>query len=283
MPEPTSPDSGGGRATGRSALGPAWDPKTQGGSRGRGRTREAGARGRRDVTEGESRAAPARRARASYEPVHLSDDVVRELQATARPGKAEILVQVFSEAAAAYAAGDDAESARLGDQAKHIALRAGVIRELLGIALYRLGRYKEAAGELSAFRRMSGTTEQNPVLADCYRALGRPERAVELCDEIDARAVSPAVFYEGAIVAAGALHDMGKTDDGIRRLEALELNPATASEHHLRAWYVLADLLEHRGRFTQARRWFEAVAAVDPEATDAPARLSEMETGLHGA
>ena len=209
--------------------------------------------------------------------VHLSDDIVKELRATARPGKAEILVKVFAEAAGAFATGDEAEAIRLGEQAKHIALRSGTIREVLGLAYYRSGRWKEAARELAAFRRISGSTEQNPVIADCYRAMGKPEKAVELCDEIQSDQVDAAVLYEGAIVGAGALADMKKLDEAVARLEALDLRPQNPEEHHLRAWYVLGDLLEKSGRFTQARRWFEAITSADPDLTDAGERLTRME------
>ena len=201
---------------------------------------------------------------------------MRELRATARPGKGDILVQVMADAAAAFAAGDDREAIRLADQGKHLALRAATVRELLGLALYRAGRWRDAARELAAFRRLSGTVEQNPVLADCYRALGRPERALELCDELRGGTVADAVAYEAAIVAAGALLDMGRVDDAIARLETLDLDPEVAEEHHLRAWYVLADLLERRGRFTQARELFEAVAGVDADLTDAPERAARL-------
>ncbi len=194
----------------------------------------------------------------------------------ARPGKGDLLVKVFAEAAAAFRDGDLGEAIRLGEQAKHMALRSGVIRELLGIAYYRSGRFKEAARELTSFRRFAGTTEQNPVIADCYRADGRPERAIELCDEIERDRVSPAIAYEGEIVAAGALADMGRLDDAIERLERLDLDPEVAEEHHLRAWYALADLLHRRGRFTQARELFDAVAAADPDLTDAPQRAAAL-------
>jgi tetratricopeptide (TPR) repeat protein len=207
---------------------------------------------------------------------HLSDDVVRELHATARPGKGEILVKVFAEAVAAYMLEDYDEAIRLGEQSKHMALRALAARELLGLAYYRAGRWNEAARELSAFRRISGSSEQNAVLADCYRAMGKPQRAVELCEEIDPKRVDEAIVYEGAIVAAGALSDQGKLDAAIARLERLELQPKVAGEHHVRAWYLLAHLLETKGRFTQARNWFEAVAAADPDVTDAPERARRL-------
>jgi tetratricopeptide (TPR) repeat protein len=186
------------------------------------------------------------------------------------------LVQVFSEAAAAFAAGDYGESIRLADQAKHIALRSAAARELLGIALYRAERYADAARELLAFRRISGSTEQNPVIADCYRAAGKPERALELITELIPGDTPAPVLFEGRIVAAGALADMERLDDAISTLENLPLRPEVAQEHHLRSWYALADLLERKGRFTQAREWFEAVAAADSELTDAPERAAKL-------
>ena len=211
-----------------------------------------------------------------HDAAHLSDEIVRELQATARPTKAEILVQVFSEAVGAFMAGDLDEAIRLGEQAKHIALRSTTVREFLGLAYYHAERWKQAATELSTFRRISGAADQNPVLADCYRAMEKPQRALELCDEVVPGESEPSVLYEAAIVGAGALADMGRIDDAIARLERLELRPEAAEEHHLRAWYVLADLLARRGRYTQAREWFEAVAAVDPELTDAPERAARL-------
>ena len=206
----------------------------------------------------------------------LPKPILQELHATARPGKGEILVKVFSEAAGAYMEENYAEAIRLGEQAKHIALRSAAARELLGLAYYRTGQWSEAAKELTTFRRISGSTEQNPVIADSYRAMGKPEKALEFCLEIDRKAVEPAVYYEGVIVGAGALADQDRLDDAIAILERLDLRPEVAAEHHLRAWYALADLLERRGRFTQAREWFEAVAAADAELTDAPERAKRL-------
>jgi tetratricopeptide (TPR) repeat protein len=235
-------------------------------------------RGRDRAARMRSKNTSERTAPAGHAAVHLSDDVVEELRATARPGKADIAIKVLSEAAAAFAEEDYSTAIRLGEQAKHMALRSVSARELLGLAYYRAGRWQEAARELAAFKRISGTTDQNPVLADCHRAMGKPQRALELCDEIDERSSSPAVAYEAAIVAAGALADMDRLDDAIRRLERLDLRPAVAEAHHVRLWYMLADLLERRGRYTQAKEWFSAAAAADPDLTDAPERASRLRT-----
>jgi tetratricopeptide (TPR) repeat protein len=250
-----------------------------GSSRRRGRPRPGASRARgRGKVDRKRTASGARRERsgAAGAAVHLTDDVVAELRATARPGKADIAVKVVSEAAGAFADGDYKRAIRLGDQAKHLALRSPSVRELLGLAYYRAGRWQEAARELATFKRISGTTDQNPVIADCYRAMGKPDRALELCDEIDARRSPPAVVFEGVIVAAGALADMNRIDEAIRRLERMELRPAVAEAHHIRVWYMLADLLERRGRYTQAKEWFSAAAAADPDLTDAPERAARL-------
>jgi tetratricopeptide (TPR) repeat protein len=96
------------------------------------------------------------------------------------------------------------------------------------------------------------------------------------------RRVDAPILYEGAIVAAGALADMKRLDEAIARLQTLDLSPATAEEHHLRAWYVLADLLERKGRFTQARELFEAAASADPELTDAAERALRLTERTNG-
>ncbi len=184
-------------------------------------------------------------------------------------------MKVFADAVAAYAAGDHEEAVRLGDQAKQMALRSPAVREFLGLTYYDAGRWKEAITELAAFRRISGSTDQNPVIADCYRAVGKPDKAVQVCDEVT-RQAPPEIYFEAQIVAAGALADQRRLADAIDRLEALELDPAVAAEHHIRAWYALADLLERKGRYTQARTWFSAVAAADPELTDAPERVDRL-------
>jgi tetratricopeptide (TPR) repeat protein len=247
-----------------------------------GRARKEGPPGGRTRHRNVSRGADARSqprkdgSPSRYEPVHLDERLAAELRATARPGKGDILVKVFADAVAAFAAGDLEEAIRLGEQSKHIALRSVPAREFLGLAYYQAGKWQEAARELAAFRRMSGSTEQNPVIADAYRAMNKPEKAVEIVDQMDAARDEPAAFYEGAIVGAGALADLGRIDEAVARLRSLELSPPEAQEHHIRAWYVLADLLERQGRFTQAREWFEAVDAADPEATDASERLARL-------
>ena len=60
------------------------------------------------------------------------------------------------------------------------AARLAVVREACGEAAYAAGEYAEALSELRAAKRMNGATAYLPIMADCERALGRPERALTL-------------------------------------------------------------------------------------------------------
>jgi tetratricopeptide (TPR) repeat protein len=106
--------------------------------------------------------------------IHLSDDIVKELKSTARPGKGDILVKVFAEAATVFAEEKYDEAIGIGEQAKHIALRSATVRELLGLAYYRAERWKEAARELAAFRRLLPGDREAP---EGTRDLRRDRRA----------------------------------------------------------------------------------------------------------
>ena len=150
------------------------------------------------------------------------------------------------------------------------------VRELLGLSYYRLGRWKSAIAELEAFRGLNGSTEQHPVLADCYRALGRHAKVAELWEEL--RAVSPgaALVAEGRIVYAGSLADQGKLEEAIAVLSAAKPPNKRPQEHHLRMTYALADLHERAGDLPKARQLFGVVAAADPELGDVEARLRAL-------
>jgi len=150
------------------------------------------------------------------------------------------------------------------------------VRELLGLTYYRLGRWKAAAAELEAFRDLSGSTEQHPVLADCYRALGRHAKVAELWEELRAASPGAALVAEGRIVAAGSLADQGRLQDAIQVLSTAKSPTKRPREHHLRVTYALADLHERAGDVPRARQLFGVVAAADPELGDVAARLRAL-------
>ncbi len=154
--------------------------------------------------------------------------------------------------------------------------RIGVVRETVGLVAYRAGEWAEAIAELRAARRMSGGPGQLPVLADCERALGHPEKAIELSRSVEAAELDPASAAELRIVVAGARADMGQLDAALAHLQAA----VTADEtqpHSGRVFYAYADLLLQAGRRNEAIDYFVKASEMDPDdETDAGERLTEL-------
>lgn len=165
---------------------------------------------------------------------------------------------------------EDAIEALLKGKTK--APRSIYVREMLGLAYYHLERYREAAREFAAYRRMSDRRDRDPELADCERALGRPEKAVEILADISAQDVTDEILTEGLIVAAGALLELDRPADAVSTLERGPLRPKSVEPHHLRLWYALADALEAAGRRADSRAWWDAIYAEDPEFFDVARR-----------
>ncbi|MFN2503817.1 MAG: tetratricopeptide repeat protein [Acidimicrobiales bacterium] len=154
---------------------------------------------------------------------------------------------------------------------------ASAVRELAGLAAYRLGRWSQAVAHLEAFFRLTGSVEQHPVLADCYRALRRPAKVAALWDELRQRSPGSELVTEGRIVMAGSLADQGELRKAIGLLEKAPVSTRRPPpSHQLRLWYALADLYERVGDTPRARDLFKRVAAVDPDLADTAERLHAL-------
>ena len=92
------------------------------------------------------------------------------------------------------------------------------VRELTGLAQYRIGNYAAAAKELEAYADLSDSVDQNPVLMDCYRAQRRWRKVEELWLELAAVSPSAELVAEGRIVYAGALADQGRLPEALALL-----------------------------------------------------------------
>lgn len=162
--------------------------------------------------------------------------------------------------------------------ARRRAARLGVIREAAGIAAYAAGRYAEALSELRAARRITGSAEYLPMMADCERGLGRPSRALDLAADPAATGLEIAGRVEMLIVAAGARRDLGDLDGAITSLQVPELRARGREQWVARLRYAYADLLEAAGRTDEARHWFLRAAEADVEdETDAAERVSALD------
>jgi hypothetical protein len=162
--------------------------------------------------------------------------------------------------------------------ARRLAARLGGVREAVAITAYLSEHYDEALTEFRAVRRMTGNHEVLPMMADCERALGRPEKALALSREKQVVLLEEGSQMEMLIVAAGARRDMGQTAAAIQTLEVPELTKRTRAEWLPRLRYAYADALAEAGRTEDALVWFHRAAGADQDgSTGAAERAAELE------
>jgi len=153
---------------------------------------------------------------------------------------------------------------------------APAVRELLGLTLYRLGRWRAAIKELDAFRALTASYDQHPVLADCHRALGHWKAADQLWEDLRHASPGAELVAEGRIVAAGALADRGDVAAAIALLERSPARRKRVRPLDLRVSYALAGLYERSGDLPRARELLRIVAVHDPEFVDVAERLAAL-------
>jgi tetratricopeptide (TPR) repeat protein len=203
---------------------------------------------------------------------------VEEVQAAARKGRGPEAIAALTAALEALDRGRLAEAERAGASAKALAPRSASVREILGMALYRQERFREALRELQAYRRITGRADQNHLIADAHRALGSPEKAAPLAQEALRARIPAEVRAEAVVVAAAALADMGRFEEALTLLRRFHTDPSAARPHDLRVWYVAGDVLDRAGRPREAAREFRRVVDHDPDAFDAAERLERLST-----
>ena len=202
----------------------------------------------------------------------LDLEVRRDLRGLSKEGADWVAAHLV---AAGTLADDEPEEAwRHARAARARGGRIGVVRETVGLVAYRAGEWAEAIGELRAARRMGGGPGHLAVMADCERALGHPERAIELSRSAEADDLDPDAAAELSIVVAGARADLGQIDAALAHLERIGLDKA---EEHPRLAYAYADLLLQAGRRPEALTWFIRSANSDAdEETDALDRVEAL-------
>jgi tetratricopeptide (TPR) repeat protein len=164
------------------------------------------------------------------------------------------------------------------EAAKRRAARLPIAREALAETAYAAGHFDVALTEFRALRRMTGSPDYLAVLADCERALGRPDAALKLVREGEASVTDPALLVELRIVQAGARADAGQTAEALRLLSNEIESPrgVVPKPAQARLRYAYAALLLEQGDRAAAEDWFTAAARLDPEGTDALDRLDEL-------
>jgi hypothetical protein len=162
--------------------------------------------------------------------------------------------------------------------ARRFAARIGVVREAAGIVAYRAGHFSEALSDLRAARRMTGSDAYLPVMADCERGMGRPERAIDLVRSPEAERLDRAGRIELTIVESGARRDLGQHDAAVITLQRLpELRDPQPKPWSARLAFAYADALADAGHQDAATDWFGRAMAFDEDGeTDAAERYAEL-------
>jgi tetratricopeptide (TPR) repeat protein len=224
---------------------------------------------------GSARATGPARVKGSprHRPRRLPGEVAAELERAVGPRQAPHLAERLDAARSAFERQRFEDASRMLARLAREAPGAAAVRELRGLTFYRLEKWRAAATELEAYRALTGAVDQNPVLADCYRALGRYRRVDDLWAELRTASPSAALVAEGRIVAAGAKADQGDLQGAIALLERSTATPKRIRDHHLRQWYVLADLYDRVGDTPRARSLFSNIQRQSPGFADVEERL----------
>lgn len=205
-----------------------------------------------------------------------NEDEVTALNRLLGPHEAKKQIRKLKTAATSFEAERYSDARKSLKAIAELAPSVPEVRELYGLTLYRMGNYREAAKQLEAFRELAASADQNPVLADCYRAQQRWADVDELWRELAEVSPGAALVNEGRIVMAGSLADQGDIDGAVRLLEKGWKRPSKPHDHHLRRAYALADLYERSGDLPRARALFDWVVAHDRDFVDARRRLQHL-------
>lgn len=227
-----------------------------------------------DRARGGSEPAVSRR---SDPPAEVDPDTRAEVEQSLEPRRAARLTERLAQAQAALERERFSEARRMANALVKELGHVSAVHEVIGLADYRLGRWRQAAAALEIARRLKGRVEDLPVLADCYRALRRWTEVDEIWLEIREASPAPEVMAEGRMVHAGSLAERGDLRGAIESMEkAVSSTPKKLRPHHLRQWYVLADLYDRAGSVQRARDVFKRIAAVDADFADVRDRLRAL-------
>jgi tetratricopeptide (TPR) repeat protein len=205
----------------------------------------------------------------------LAPDVRRELSTLDRTTADTIARHLV---AAGNLLDDDPEAALAHAQAARTRSgRIAAIREAVGIAAYHCGDWAQALAELRAARRMGSRSTLLPLIADCERGVGRPERAIELARTPEAEALTGDDADELRIVVSGARADLGQLEQALAVLASPAPDPNRTGQTAARLFYAYAEALLALDRRDEALQWFLHSASADVDGvTDAEERISEL-------
>ena len=262
--------SGTGRGQGRSSGGSS-SGRGQGrtsGEGGRGRDGGGGYKGRdggqrSDGGRGGDRVSDDKKQKLPAAAEGLPRHVVESLMRVTPAQRQNAALAALAAAAEAFSEGQFHVAVRKADHAKDLASRDATIREILGLASYRVGDWATALRELRTYRRLSGETTHMPVEMDVLRALGRDEDVKAVWQDFRKHGGGPAAKKEARVVYASFLIDQGDLDEAADVAGKPRIAPDPWPED-LRLWYVAARIAALQGDKSRAKHLADAIVLEDP-------------------
>jgi tetratricopeptide (TPR) repeat protein len=210
-----------------------------------------------------------------------ADQLDPQARAELRTLPSDLADAVARRLVAADLAEDPEQAYEFALAARRLAARVGVVREATGIAAYRAGRWADALTELRTARRLTGRGSYLPMMADCERALGRPDRALAIINDPGVHDLERGVQIELRIVESGIRRDEGRPAAAVVALQVPELTDGRLRPWSAPLFYAYADALLEADRTEEARDWFGRAAAADTgEETDAAERFDDLDTAV---
>ncbi|MDJ0954111.1 MAG: hypothetical protein QNJ81_10570 [Acidimicrobiia bacterium] len=193
----------------------------------------------------------------------LPRHVVEALVRVTPPARQNAALAALAAAAEAFSDGQYHVAVRRADHAKDLASRDATIREILGLASYRIGDWATALRELRTYRRLSGETTHMPVEMDVLRAMGRDKDVTAVWEEFRKLGGGPAVKKEARVVYASFLIDQGDLE-GAARIAGTPKMGGDPWPEDLRLWYVAARINALTGSKDRARSIADSILLEDP-------------------
>lgn len=164
--------------------------------------------------------------------------------------------------------------------AKELAGRFPLVREIVGVAQYVNGNWQEALNDFRAVKRMAVADHLIPLMADCERGLGRPEKAIAFLAEN--RQLTGVDRIEAAIVEAGARCDLEQYQAALVALKIPALTGFPADQSmYARLCFAYASVLTRLNQVDEAQNWYRKADLADPAATNAAQFLTDPQDAIY--
>lgn len=141
--------------------------------------------------------------------------------------------------------------------------RHAVVREAVGLTAYAAGHFHDALREFRTYRRISGDQSHLPLMAACEAALGRPEKAIELAESVEAEQLDSEQKVDMAIIISGVHAEQQNFEQAKKVLEVPQLNLNRAFSFSPRLFRAYGEALTDLGQLDEAQKWFSQATVAD--------------------